>query len=52
MIGESAAGEVYVFGGTCGAPTSVTFIDHDVDHPLYPELFEVQPNAWIWQECE
>ena len=50
-IGENADGEVYLLGGV-GSVSSVTFIDSDVDHPLYSELFEVQPDAWDWPECE
>jgi hypothetical protein len=51
-IGENADGEVYLLGLIGGSVSPVTFIDHDVDHPLYSELFEVQPNVWSWPECE
>jgi len=50
-FGENADGELYLFGGVCSG-SAVTFIDYDVDHPLYSELFEVQPVAWDWPECE
>ncbi len=52
-VGENADGEVYLFGGIVSvSASSVTFIDHDVDHPLFSELFEVQPDVWRWPECE
>ena len=50
-IGENADGEVYLFWAITSA-SAVTFIDYDVDHPLFSELFEVQPDVWDWPECE
>ncbi|NNE20733.1 MAG: hypothetical protein HKN10_19865 [Myxococcales bacterium] len=50
-IGETANGEVYLFWAIF-SPSSVTFIDSDIDHPLFSDLFEVQPIVWDWPECE
>jgi len=51
MIGEDDDGEVYLFWHITSAST-VTSIEYDVDHPLYSELFEVQPDVWDWPWCE
>jgi len=50
-FGENADGELYLFGGVCSG-SSVTFVLFDIDHPLYSELFEEQPDVWDWPECE
>lgn len=53
LIGEDADGELYLFGGSCSSVTFINFdINFDVDHPLFSELFEEQPDVWAWPECE
>ncbi|MBT8452773.1 MAG: hypothetical protein KJO40_12475 [Deltaproteobacteria bacterium] len=50
-FGENADGELYLFGGVCSRST-VTYVVFDVDHPLFSELFEVQPDVWDWPDCQ
>lgn len=51
VFGEDADGELYLFGGACTGST-VTYVQFDVDHPLFSKLFEEQPDVWEWPECK
>lgn len=44
-IGENADDELFRFPMWC-SPPSLTVVDLAVDHPLFSEFFDAEPNVW------